>query len=157
VFRSKIAPGHLTRETLMSQVSDLAYVAASPRGQTSPGAPASSTKPTYSTFEQIGGSASAAAASTGVQAQAAQLSATAPTDPLYGDQWHLAKLGDMEAIWKDYTGKGVHVGVVDSGVEYSHPDLNDNYDASLELDIDGKHYDGYIGPRLARTAPRWPG
>lgn len=72
--------------------------------------------------------------------------ANAPSDPWAGRQWHLAKLGDMEAIWADYTGKGVKVGVYDSGVEYGHPDLVANYDASLELTIDGVHYEGDSRP-----------
>lgn len=58
---------------------------------------------------------------------------TTPTDPLYASQWHFALLGDIETIWDDYTGVGVNVGVYDSGVDYNHVDLNDNYDSSLHI------------------------
>lgn len=70
----------------------------------------------------------------------------APTEAAYALEWHLGKLGGIEKVWADYTGTGVHVGVYDSGVQYSHPDLAANYDASLEIEIDGKHYDGDYRP-----------
>jgi subtilisin-like proprotein convertase family protein len=54
-----------------------------------------------------------------------------PTDPLYVDQWHFALIGDIETIWEEYDGTGVHVGVYDDGVDYDHVDLDDNYDDSL--------------------------
>jgi subtilisin family serine protease len=56
-----------------------------------------------------------------------------PTDPLFANQWHLAMLGDIQAIWDEYTGSGVNVGVYDDGVEYTHEDLAANYDASLHV------------------------
>lgn len=52
---------------------------------------------------------------------------TRPTDPLYGNQWHLAKIGDLERVWDYYTGNNVTVAVYDDGVEAGHEDLNDNY------------------------------
>lgn len=56
-----------------------------------------------------------------------------PTDPRYAAQWHLFMLGDLEAIWDDYDGSGVTVGVYDDGFEYIHEDLAANYDASLHV------------------------
>ena len=53
------------------------------------------------------------------------------------DQWHLSLLGDMAAVWADYTGRGVHVGVFDNGVQYTHHDLDGNYDASRHVVVDG--------------------
>ncbi|MBD8679968.1 S8 family serine peptidase [Sphingomonas sp. CFBP 13720] len=67
-------------------------------------------------------------------------------DPEAAGQWHLGKLGDIAKIWEDYTGKGVKVGVYDSGVQYGHYDLASNYDASLHVTIDGKTYDGDYSP-----------
>ncbi len=61
-----------------------------------------------------------------------------PNDPLYADQWHLRMLGNIEAIWNDYTGTGIHVGVYDSGVDYRHPDLKTRYDASRHVVVDGR-------------------
>ena len=34
-------------------------------------------------------------------------------------------------VWLDYTGKGVKVGIIDSGIDSDHPDLVANYDPSL--------------------------
>ncbi len=86
--------------------------------------------------------------SSGGRAADATLSAAVAgvTDPIAAEQWHLAKLGDMNAVWQDYTGKGVKVGVYDSGVQYGHWDLAPNYDASLHLTIAGKTYDGDYVP-----------
>ncbi len=61
-------------------------------------------------------------------------------DPRYSSQWHLAQLGNMSAVWADYTGRGVSVGVFDDGLQYTHPDLNDNYDAALEFTYKGITY-----------------
>lgn len=55
-----------------------------------------------------------------------------PTDPLYKNQWQFDMLGKIdgkraiERIWDDYTGKGLSVVIFDSGVEFAHPDLDDN-------------------------------
>jgi subtilisin family serine protease len=46
-------------------------------------------------------------------------------DPLLSYQWHLTAI---HLDWNRYSGKGVSVGVVDSGVECKHPDLNRNID-----------------------------
>lgn len=48
-------------------------------------------------------------------------------------QWHLGYLGDLSNVWRDYTGKGVSVGVYDQGVESAHWDLAANIDKSKEL------------------------
>ena len=58
---------------------------------------------------------------------------TTPTDPLYPSQWHFALMGDIERIWDDYSGAGVHVGIYDDGVDYNHEDLAGNYDDSLHV------------------------
>lgn len=55
---------------------------------------------------------------------------SAPSDPLYGDQWHFRLIGDIERVWDDYTGNGVHVVVYDDGFDYTHPDLAANYDGT---------------------------
>ena len=38
-----------------------------------------------------------------------------PDDPLYSQQWHLTRLGNIEKIWDEYSGAGIHVGVYDFG------------------------------------------
>jgi len=64
-------------------------------------------------------------------------------DPLYQYQWHLKNTGqdfgivpatagediNVEPVWKEnITGKGVVIGVIDSGVDMFHPDLKENID-----------------------------
>ncbi|MGK9232264.1 S8 family serine peptidase [Inquilinus limosus] len=53
-----------------------------------------------------------------------------PTDPLYSLQSYLTgdwgiNLGD---VWDEYTGDGVVVAVHDQGIDFDHPDLDDNLD-----------------------------
>ncbi len=56
-----------------------------------------------------------------------------PTDPLFPQQWHFGLIGDIEAIWDDYTGAGISLGLYDDGVQFDHPELAPNYDASLHV------------------------
>lgn len=55
-------------------------------------------------------------------------------DPMFGDQWHLVNPlqpgNDLNIsdVWRDgVTGKGVHVAVVDDGLDMDHADLKDNF------------------------------
>ncbi len=67
-----------------------------------------------------------------------------PTDPLYASQWQYGLMGDIETIWDEYSGAGVHVGIYDDGVDYNHEDLDDNYDDSLlVVDDQGNPIDPY--------------
>lgn len=67
------------------------------------------------------------------------------TEPLQGLQWDLAAIGaTKDGAWKRATGKGVQVGVIDTGIDASHPDLAENVDVGLSRnftmdmpDIDG--------------------
>ncbi len=79
------------------------------------------------------------------------------TDPIAAQQWHLAKIGRLDTVWQEYTGKGVKVGVYDAGVQYDHTDLDGNYDKSLDIVIDGKRFDGDYRPASggARHRGRW--
>lgn len=60
-------------------------------------------------------------------------------DPLFDNQWHLFKSGsarvdiNLSDVWNDYTGDGVVVGVIEGAVQWTHPDLIGNYDASLDF------------------------
>lgn len=69
----------------------------------------------------------------------------APSDPLFKDQWHLRNTGqqggksgvDIRAVpaWDSATGEGVVIGIVDDGVEYSHPDLAPGHQTTLSHDF----------------------
>ncbi|QLQ17488.1 MAG: hypothetical protein HZT43_00095 [Exiguobacterium profundum] len=80
-----------------------------------------------------------------------------PSDPLYGQQWHFSLIGDIETIWDEFDGTGVHVGVFDDGIQYTHPDLAANYDASKHFRYQGVTYDGIANDPDGFTAPRLPG
>lgn len=74
------------------------------------------------------------------------LSAWGGTDAIAAKQWHLGKLGNLGAIWAEYTGKGVSFSVYDSGVDTRVKEIAANYDASKEVVVDGKRYDGSYRP-----------
>ena len=61
----------------------------------------------------------------------------APTDTLYGRQWYLQTI-NAPAVWEDYTGIGVNVGILDfDGIEYTHYDLDANANTDLHLVYQG--------------------
>jgi subtilisin-like proprotein convertase family protein len=70
-----------------------------------------------------------------------------PNDPLFPQQWYLHNTApatqglpgsdiDVLPAWDQYLGTGVTVGVVDDGVQYTHPDLAPNYDSIDSFDFD---------------------
>ena len=61
-------------------------------------------------------------------------------DPLFQYQWHLSALRVPE-IWEKYTGRGIKVAIVDSGIEKNHPDLIDNLDLNLSYRYSDKSSD----------------
>ena len=78
-------------------------------------------------------------------------------DELWDHQWYLHdtryltdNLPDIslhvESIWKKgIAGNGVRVVVIDDGLEWSHPDLVDNYDADISYDFNDDDPD--VSPR----------
>ncbi|KAG8193100.1 hypothetical protein JTE90_013860 [Oedothorax gibbosus] len=67
-------------------------------------------------------------------------------DPLYPEQWFLnsGDGNDMNVIpaWKEgITGKGIVVTILDDGIQYSHPDLAQNYDKYASMDINDQDDD----------------
>jgi subtilisin family serine protease len=90
------------------------------------------------------------------------LNATVPDDSSFNQLWGLDNTGqtggtpdadiDAPEAWDIETGNNVVVGVIDTGVDYSHPDLNDNMwtnpgeTPGNEVDDDGNGYvDDYYG------------
>ncbi len=64
--------------------------------------------------------------------------ADASDEPLFGSQWHLSSsLGfdiNVESVWDDYTGAGISVVVIDTGIQLDHPDLAANIDPINQID-----------------------
>lgn len=54
-------------------------------------------------------------------------------DPMLGNQWHLGLIRAAPS-WDSATGSGVVVGIVDNGVDLSHPDLSPALDRGLGYD-----------------------
>ena len=65
-----------------------------------------------------------------------------PPDPMFAQQWHLAAI-NVEGVWNDYTGAGIVVGLIDDGVEYTHPDLAANYNTALDWDSRNNDNDAF--------------
>jgi subtilisin-like proprotein convertase family protein/subtilisin family serine protease len=69
-----------------------------------------------------------------------------PNDALFSYQWYLRNTGqwggspgtDLHLInvWNTYRGAGIVIGIVDDGLQTSHPDLSTNYNAALSHDFD---------------------
>lgn len=70
-----------------------------------------------------------------------------PSDTLISSQWHLLNTGqtggtagidiNVTSVWEDYSGAGVTVAVLDTGIEYAHSDLAANYDVDNDWDFLG--------------------
>ena len=63
-------------------------------------------------------------------------------DSLYGCQWHLENRNEVdiniEDVWAEgIMGEGVNIAIVDEGIDYTHPDLNENFDVTLSHDYTG--------------------
>ncbi|MGI9033914.1 MAG: S8 family serine peptidase [Acidimicrobiales bacterium] len=66
--------------------------------------------------------------------------AGASNDPLFPRQWNLAQIGAPQA-WAKATGRGVLIGVVDTGIDLTHPDLAAKVAASADC-VGGTCRDG---------------
>lgn len=72
------------------------------------------------------------------------LYATAPNDTYFNKQWHHKNINTVEA-WNATKGKDVIVAVIDSGIDYEHPDLKGNiigYISTVTDDAGNKVGDG---------------
>jgi len=76
----------------------------------------------------------------------------APSDPLYSNQWHLNNTGqsggtagqdaNVVPAWNaGYLGTGVVIGIVDDGLQHTHPDISPNYQATHSYDFNGNDTD----------------
>lgn len=63
-----------------------------------------------------------------------------PNDTLFSSQWHLQNTGqgsgtvgsdiNVTNVWNNYRGAGIRIGIVDDGVQLTHPDLSPNLDTA---------------------------
>ncbi|MFP4528930.1 MAG: S8 family serine peptidase, partial [Candidatus Kapaibacterium sp.] len=60
----------------------------------------------------------------------------APNDSAYKYQWGLGAI-NIEEAWQRASGDGVLVGVVDTGIDWEHPDLKNNLYINPQEDING--------------------
>ena len=68
-----------------------------------------------------------------------------PNDPKFPDQWHLQNTGQSSGIsgedvnitgaWNTYRGAGIVIGIVDDGLDWNHPDLDNYYESTLDYDF----------------------
>lgn len=67
-----------------------------------------------------------------------------PNDPFFDQQFNLQNSQidpGFTSVWDRFTGEGVVIGIVDEGVESTHPDLKDNYLASASYDFASDDFD----------------
>ena len=61
-------------------------------------------------------------------------------DPLLPGFWHLLSVtgankgANVTNVWDEFRGAGIVVGIIDDGVEYTHPDLSAHYGLALDFD-----------------------
>ena len=70
-----------------------------------------------------------------------------PNDPKFSDQWHLQNTGqtggtsgedvNITGAWNSYRGTGIVIGIVDDGLDWTHPDLDNYYESTLDYDFCG--------------------
>lgn len=88
-----------------------------------------------------GGSSSSTSDSCNSISYASQATNTSGTDPLLSAQWHILNNSNnpgtikqdinlQSSLWNDVTGSGIKIAVVDTSIDYSHPDLQQNLDLS---------------------------
>jgi autotransporter-associated beta strand protein len=102
-------------------------------------------------FVSVASTAEVAASAAHAPAVRQQSTRSIPNDPLFANQWHLRNTAQsggtagedarLPAAWDTATGSGVVIGIVDDGVQGSHPDLTANFRADLSYDYNGNDSD----------------
>ena len=74
-----------------------------------------------------------------------------PNDTLFTQQWHLRNTGqgggtpgvdiNVTNVWNQYQGSGIRIAIVDDGLQYTHPDLTNNYDATVSTNLNNGNAD----------------
>lgn len=86
-----------------------------------------------------------------------------PSDPLFASQWHLRNTGqnggtsgidaNITGVWDTHTGSGVTIGIVDDGLQFTHPDLAPNANTTIDYDFN----DGDANPTPYASNEDWHG
>ena len=74
-----------------------------------------------------------------------------PNDENFTKQWYLDNSGqnngtngidlNVKSVWSEYTGDGIVIGVVDDGIDYTHPDISPNFIDDYSHDYCGNDTD----------------
>ncbi len=74
-----------------------------------------------------------------------------PNDPLFSQQWHYlntTQLGgalwvdtNITPVWDVFKGAGVTIGIIDDGVQHTHPDLQAHYNTAIDYDYNSNDND----------------
>jgi subtilisin-like proprotein convertase family protein len=74
-----------------------------------------------------------------------------PNDTYFTQQWHLRNIGqnggtpgidvNVTNVWNTYRGSNIVIGIVDDGLQYTHPDLAPNYLAALSWNFNATNSD----------------
>lgn len=79
-----------------------------------------------------------------------------PNDPLFSSQWHLRNTDagssiqgiEVRTVWDAWRGGGIRIGIIDDGIQTTHPDLSANIDTANDHDwLDGTPDDA--NPRVS--------
>jgi subtilisin family serine protease len=70
---------------------------------------------------------------------------TIPNDSLFQSQWYLKAI-NADRLSQNYTGKGIIIGLIDTGIDFTHPDLENNLWVNTKEDI---NKNGKFDPWLA--------
>lgn len=86
-----------------------------------------------------------------------------PNDTFFGQQWHLQNTGQGDGtagidvhvtpVWDTYTGTGILLGIVDDGVQVTHPDLSGNANTMIDYDWNENDSD----PTPSQANQNWHG
>ncbi len=86
-----------------------------------------------------------------------------PSDPLFASQWHLRNTGqnggtsgidaNITGVWDTHAGSGVTIGIVDDGLQFTHPDLAPNANTTIDYDFN----DGDTNPTPYESNEDWHG
>ena len=86
-----------------------------------------------------------------------------PNDTFFAQQWHLRNTGQGQGsvgidvqvtpVWDDYTGVGIILGIVDDGLQVTHPDLSGNVNTVIDYDWNENDND----PTPSQANKNWHG